>query len=120
MRSLRILLVDDDCSIGALLAEMISEMGHRVCSVETTQADAVKAALLARPDLMIVDVRLGSGSGITAMQTISGTVKIPHIFISGDGRVLDPRSSILLQKPFTQRDLVGAINQAMTANMDAL
>ena len=81
--------------------------------------DAVKAALLAKPDLMIVDVRLGNGSGIAAVEAIFETMKVPHIFTSGDWRLLERQSSVLLLKPFTQRDLVGAMRQAVTADLDA-
>ena len=97
----------------ALLAEMLKEMGHEVCSVATTQADAVRAALRETPDLMIVDANLGSGSGIAAVETISITRPVPHIFMSGD-RIAAARSlSFVLLKPFTQRALTGAIVHTM-------
>ena len=53
MKSLRIPLVEDDFLIGALLAEMLDEMGYSACGVETTEAAAVHAALVAIPDLML-------------------------------------------------------------------
>ena len=82
--ALRVLVVEDDAIIGALLAEMLEGMGHDVCAVEATEADAVTAAARWRPDLMIVDVRLGEGSGVSAVDEIHRTGPIPHVFVSAD------------------------------------
>jgi DNA-binding response OmpR family regulator len=65
MKALRVLIVEDDALIGILLAEMLAEMGHVVCAIETTDADAVTAAVRCRPDLIIADVQLGDGSGVS-------------------------------------------------------
>jgi DNA-binding response OmpR family regulator len=64
MKALRTLIVEDDATIGGLLAETLEGFGHRVCAVETNVANAVAAASRCRPDLMIVDVGLGEASGI--------------------------------------------------------
>ena len=49
MAALRVLVVEDDAIIGALLAEMLEGMGHDVCAVEATEADAVTAAARCGP-----------------------------------------------------------------------
>ena len=115
MSLLRILLVEDELLIGALLAEMLEEMGHTICGIEATEAAAVDAALLHKPDLMIVDGRLARGSGISAIETISRTVAIPHIFVSGDRPHAGQTSTVVLLKPFSQRDLAQAIARTMDA-----
>ena len=58
-------VVEDVAEIGDLLTET-EEMGHSVCAVALTEADAVKAAARDTPDLTMVDVALGQGSGIVA------------------------------------------------------
>jgi CheY-like chemotaxis protein len=55
MKALRILVVEDDAMIAMLLADMFAAMGHDVCAIERTEAGAVAAATLCKPDLMIVD-----------------------------------------------------------------
>jgi len=70
--------------IGMLLAQMLETMGHDVCAIEATEADAVTAVVRCRPDLMIVDARLGDGSGVSAVEEILRTGFVPHVFISGD------------------------------------
>jgi len=105
--------------IGVLLAEMLEDMGHNICGIETTEATAVHAALLHRPDLMIVDRRLARGSGIAALETISRTVAIPHIVVSGDRLHAAQMAAIVLQKPFSQHELIDAIERTMDAAMKA-
>jgi len=115
MKALRILVVEDDAMIGMLLAEMLLEMGHDVCAVEATAAGAVTAAARFIPDLMIVDVQLGDGSGVSAVEEILRTGFVPHVFASGDTssiRALRP-DAVAIQKPFRESDLVRAIHLAL-------
>jgi CheY-like chemotaxis protein len=44
MKALRILLVEDDSMVGMFLGMTLEQMGHEVCSIETTEAGAVAAA----------------------------------------------------------------------------
>lgn len=117
MTAVRVLVVEDDANIGTLLAEMLDGMGYDVCAIEATEADAVSAAARFKPDLMIVDVGLGEGSGVAAIETICRTRPVPHVFVSGDVlrvRPLRPRS-IFIQKPYRQSDLARVIQQALDA-----
>lgn len=117
MNPLHVLVVEDDAMIGALLAEMLVEMGHHVDAIESTEAAAVAAAHHSRPQLMIVDVGLGMGSGVSAVEEILRAGPIPHVFMSGDMsrvRVLRP-GAVMLQKPFREPDLVRAIRRALDA-----
>jgi DNA-binding response OmpR family regulator len=112
---LRVLLVEDDAMIGELLGEMLEEMGHRVYPVVATQADAVSAAASRRPDLMIVDVGLGTGSGIAAMDEILRAGFVTHLYMSGNVamfRMLKPNAPVL-EKPFYESELEGAISRAI-------
>jgi len=115
MNPLHVLVVEDDVMIGALLAEMLVEMGHDVYAIETTEAAAVAAASRFRPQLMIVDVGLGAGSGVSAVAEILRAGPIPHVFMSGDVsrvRALRP-GAVTLQKPFREPDLARAIRRAL-------
>jgi DNA-binding response OmpR family regulator len=117
MTALRVLVVEDDALIGMLLAEMLAGMGHDVCAIEATEADAVTAAARCRPDLMIVDVRLGDGSGVDAVDEIHRSGPVPHIFVSGDvSRVKAMRpSAVMIQKPYREIDLARVIRCALSA-----
>jgi two-component system, response regulator PdtaR len=114
MDALQILIIEDDVMIAMLLADVLAEMGHEVCAIEATQAGAVAAAARHRPGLMIVDVRLRVGNGISAVEEILRCGFLPHVFVSGDPLVgrLSP-SAVVIQKPFVEADLIRAIQTAL-------
>ncbi len=116
--SLRVLIVEDDPGIGPLLAEVLEDLGHIVCAIETNANAAVSAARLHRPDLMIVDIKLGLSNGISAVKEILQQGFVPHVFVTGDalrGLPLGP-GAVLLQKPYRPSDLMIAIARAIAAS----
>ena len=114
MKALRVLVVDDDFLLATLLADVLAGMGHDVCAIEGTEAGAVAAAVRCKPDMMIVDVLLGDGSGVSAVEEILRTRFIPHVFVSGDiSRVPPDRpGAAALHKPFGEPDLARALQRA--------
>jgi len=112
-KSLKILVAEDDELIGELLSEMLVLMGHEVCALTTSEADTVAAANRFQPDLLIVDFRLGQGSGIEAVDVIMQTGFIPHILVSGNiARVRELRpEAVMLEKPYTRASLMVAIGR---------
>jgi CheY-like chemotaxis protein len=119
MKPLRILVVEDNAVIGMLLARMLTCMGHDVCAVETSADDAVEAAMRCSPDLMIVDVILGHGSGIMAVEQVLRTRHIPHIFMSGAPAQPGSLGGVVLQKPFDEAELARAVARAVGASAAA-
>jgi len=117
MAALRVLLVEDEAVIAVLLAEVLGGMGYEVCAIEATEADAVAAAARCRPDLMIVDARLGTGSGVAAVEEILRTGPVPHVFVSGDSSIVQALrpDAVVMQKPFREAGLARAIQQALGA-----
>ena len=111
MRPLRVLVVEDDPMIGPLLAEVLEDLGHVVVAVETGAAAAVAAARDRRPDLLIVDIRLGEGSGVEAVKQILRDGFVPHVFVTGDllGNLELGPAAVLIQKPYRRHDIVAAI-----------
>ncbi len=117
MKSLRVLVVEDDPMIGPLLAEMLEDIGHVVVGVEVDVDAAVAAARRCHPDLMIVDIGLGEGSGAAAVREVLREGFVPHVFVTGDlirDLSLGP-DAVLIQKPYRGPDIVAAISLALTA-----
>ncbi len=115
MTPLRILLVEDDATIGMLLTEMLEDLGHRICGTATTEVEAAAAAALHAPDLMLVDVQLVSGNGLSAMRMILRSRAVPHIFMTGGHFHAMPPDATVLRKPFSERDLISALDHALGA-----
>ena len=77
----------------------------------------IELARLHQPDLMIVDARLGRGSGIVAVEEILRARPVAHFFLSGDAegvRMLRP-GAVVVRKPFRRAELARAIDLAVAA-----
>ncbi len=119
MRRLRILLVEDDAVIGALVVEILAGLGHDVCATAKTESEAINAAARHVPDLMIVDAYLQAGSGVAAMDAILRHTAMPHIFMTGGPRQIIPPKATVLYKPFGTVQLTAAL-QSVAEQIAAL
>ena len=110
----RILLVEDDADVRPLLEHILFAEGHHV-----TTAESVKVAvslLGSQPyDLVITDVNLPDGSGLTvADQAIAA--EIATLVVTGHGLRLKPGSLApydYLLKPVRPAELLAAINRCL-------
>jgi CheY-like chemotaxis protein len=116
LKALRVLVMEDNALIAMLYVDLLTQMGHTVCAIEATETEAVAAARIYKPDLMIVDAALGEGTGVSAVEEILRGRFVPHVFVSGDTALVRAltSSAIVLQKPFRDLDLARAIQNALT------
>lgn len=117
MKANRVLIIEDETNVAMLLADVVEGMGHGVCAIEATQAEAVAAAVQFHPDLMIVDARLGDGCGVTAVEEILREGFVPHLFVSGNTLEILARmpGALIIRKPFFEPELAVAIQSVLTA-----
>lgn len=115
MDAIRIMVVEDETFLGALFGEVLEGMGFVVCAIETTEASAIAAAKRCKPDLLLVDVQLRDGNGVSTVNEILRSGFVPHVFYSGDiSGLRDSRpGAIALQKPFRVSELARAIDRAL-------
>lgn len=111
LRSLRILLVEDEFLVADYLADLLVEAGHRIAAIAPTGEEALAALTDAAVDLAICDIKLkGQLTGIDVGKDASAR-GIPHIYVSGSGdpatrRAADSTSPLaFLQKPVSQHEL---------------
>ena len=114
---MKILVIEDEAFIAALLAETLDDLGHDVCAIAATEADAVAAAHEHLPDLIIADASLTEGSGTNAVATILTTRPVAHVFVTGNASAVRAQlpNAIILQKPFFLPELEAAITAALLA-----
>ena len=68
--TIRILIADDHEVVRAGIASLLAETDIVVASEVSTGEDAVSQALEIRPDVAVLDVRMGGGDGLTALGRI--------------------------------------------------
>ncbi|MFZ4984707.1 MAG: response regulator transcription factor [Blastocatellia bacterium] len=107
----RLLLVEDDRSLGATLRERLAREGYDVLWVET-QARATVELKSAWWDLVILDVGLPDGSGFELAREIKASSAIPIVFMTALGSAenrlegFEIGAEEFIPKPFHLRELM--------------
>jgi len=113
-----VLIVDDDASVRAMIAEYLGENDY-----ETLQADsgeAMRAVLATRvPDVVLLDVRLGREDGLTLARYLRERYEVGIIMVTAAGDVVDRVIGLevgaddYLAKPFDPRELRARLRSVM-------
>jgi PAS domain S-box-containing protein len=116
--TMRILLVEDDLSVGAGLEELLKSQGHQTTWVRAS-ADASAAARLMRPHVAIIDVNLPDGSGIDLIPILRTEHEDLPVVLSTGHVELDlscsKRRTLSLMKPYEFGELLAAIGNVTAA-----
>jgi len=112
---LKILLAEDESAVAASIAEQVRSLGHEVVAEAGTGREAVQLALDARPDLVVMDIKMPDGDGIEAACRMAAERPVPVVFLSGhyDEELLsggvDSGGLAYLLKPATSDQLQAAL-----------
>ena len=128
MKSLSILVADDEDSIRSLLEHFLKNLGHQVIVVGNAR-EACEAMAKQPLDLVITDVLMPDGDGldlISQLRKVQPNARI--IAMSGGGRYLEGSDYLKLakglgahaamMKPFTWKELQDAIQVALASLAD--
>jgi len=116
----RVLVAEDEALIRLDLVEMLREEGYDVAGEAADGEEAIKLATELDPDLVILDVKMPKVDGIEAAQHIAGNRIAPVVILTAFSqrdlveRARDAGAMAYLVKPFAKRDLVPAIELAMS------
>lgn len=117
----RIIVVEDEPVTATDLEHKLTLLGHEVVAWSDTGEDAVAQAAALAPDLVLMDIRLGSGiSGIEAARQLRQHSDVPIVFLTAfaDQDTVDRACETFpygyLLKPFTERSLVAAVQVALS------
>ena len=119
-----ILMVEDEASITEPLAEALDREGFDT-RVAATVADALKAAEIEMPDLVLLDVMLPDGSGYDVARTLRESSKVPIIMLTARGEETDRIVGLELGaddyivKPFSAREVAARIRAVLRRAGDA-
>ena len=80
-QSQRILVVDDEPDLAALLAEELRRTGHDVSVAESAE-EAIAAVISTKPDLAVLDIRMRSQSGLQLAALLREQFHVPFVFLT--------------------------------------
>jgi len=116
----RVLVAEDEALIRLDLVEMLREEGYQVVGEAADGEDAVRLATELKPDLVILDVKMPKMDGIEAAAHIARDRIAPVVILTAFSqrdlveRARDAGAMAYLVKPFAKKDLVPAIELAMS------
>jgi two-component system, chemotaxis family, chemotaxis protein CheY len=114
---MRVLVADDQKSVGTSLAELVGQCQHEVVQVVASGLEAIQAYARHRPDVVVMDYRMPRLNGATACRYI--LAKDPQariVLVSGwaSEHLLGSGAQSVLQKPVTLEQLRGALDSALS------
>ncbi len=116
----RVVIAEDEALIRMDLAEMLVEEGYDVVGQAGDGERAVELAEELRPDLVVLDVKMPRLDGIAAAERIARTRIAPVVILTAFSqrdlveRARDAGAMAYLVKPFSQTELVPAIEMALS------
>ena len=120
----RIAVVDDEQVIADGIAAYLRRDGHEV-GIAATAAGAIELGR-SSPDLMILDVMLGSSSGFDVLRSLrSEGLRVPVIILSARVDLVDRVAGLELgaddyvTKPFEPRELVARVGAVLRRTVQA-
>lgn len=116
----KILIVEDEPFIAENLQEMLSIFGYDDTEIANSANQAIKAIKTARPDLVLLDVKIkGDQDGIELGGIIKEQYKLPFVYITSYSdketvnRAKHTQPLGFIVKPFTKDDVYAAIEVAL-------
>jgi DNA-binding LytR/AlgR family response regulator len=126
MEKTRVLIVEDQVITAKSIEAMIIDHSMEVIGICRTGEEALRVADQRNPDIVIMDIRLaGKMTGIETARDLKEIQAIPIIYLSDYTdkatvrKATDTHPAAYLAKPFTESDLIRAIDIAI-ANSNAL
>ncbi len=120
MTESRILVVDDERIVSLDIQSALARLGYALAGTAATGEEALALAQSAKPDLVLMDIRLGGGmDGTEAAALISQTVDVPVVFLTAYSDEQTMRRALAtspfgyLLKPFDDRELRSGIELAL-------
>lgn len=118
---MKILLVEDDSALRGALEELLGREGYEV--IKTSSVHSAKAAMNSDIDLIMLDVGLPDGDGVSlCKQWRSEGVQIPILFLTAKDeeldvvRGLDAGGNDYVTKPFRMQELLSRIRALLRRN----
>ncbi len=97
---MRCLLVDDSPSFLDAASTLLERQGLNVCGTASTTAEGLRQAAELRPDVVLVDISLGSESGLDLARRLAGAA---------------PRARVILISTHAEADFADLLEQTPSA-----
>ena len=114
----RVLFIDDDEGLNALLAEYLGRFGVTVTAV-THPDDGLRTLRAAPPDIVVLDLMLPGRDGFAVFRRCGETCRVPNMMLPARGDEIDRVVGLelgaddYLPKPFEPRELLARLRAVL-------
>src|SRR5262245_45307196 len=121
----RVLIIDDDEKLNALLAEYLGRFSFSVQTVVHPE-EGLRALRVDPPDIVILDVMLSGIDGFAVCRKVRESSRVPIIMLTARGDVMDRIVGLELgaddyvPKPFEPRELVARMQAVLRRGANAV
>ena len=111
---MRVLIADDQKSVGASLAELVRHCQHEVVEVVTSGLEAIQAYGRHHPDVVLMDYQMPKLNGATACRNIMAKYPDARVVLASGGthEIGNSGAMAILQKPVDLNQLYAALYNA--------
>ena len=119
MESLKAVIAEDEQLTRTIIRARLEKLGHVVAAEAGDGLQAIEAARLHKPDVIIMDIKMPEMDGIEAARTILGETPCAILFLSSfnEQELVEQASETgalaYLMKPFRKEDLAPALEIAV-------
>jgi AmiR/NasT family two-component response regulator len=119
MEALRVLIAEDEALTRTILKARLEKLGHQVVAEAENGVQAVEAARTAKPDVIIMDIRMPEMDGIEAARQIVTDTPCAVLFLTAFSedtlveKAGETGALAYLMKPFRKEDLAPALEIAV-------
>jgi DNA-binding response OmpR family regulator len=114
----RVLVIDDDEGLNALLTEYLGQFGYAVRTFAQPE-EGLRALRADPPDIIVLDVMLPGMDGLAVCRKIRESSRVPIVMLTARGSVMDRIVGLelgaddYLPKPFEPRELVARLQAVL-------
>lgn len=113
---LHALIIEDEALVSLMLESHLRRLGFTSFDYAYGEDEAVAMARRRWPDLLLVDLRLGQGDGLSALRRLAKMGRVAAVFATGAPDSLPPDMGFpVVCKPIDDLDLRGAVKRAFAA-----
>jgi two-component system, response regulator PdtaR len=117
----KILVVEDEALVALGVSSLLEDMGHHVCGVAASVAEAIALSRAHAPDLVLMDVNLQEGGdGIDAAHQLRAFERPPVVlfltsYVDSETRrrMEEAQPFGIVQKPYAESQLQQRVQQAL-------
>ena len=123
----RVLVIDDEDVIGAVLRYALLEQGHETLLAEGGR-EGIERALTDHPDAIVLDLMMPEVNGIDVIETLrheDATRDVPILVLTAvtmareHGACMEAGADLVLTKPFDPQDVADAVEDLLAPRSPA-